>query len=44
MDDTRRVYNAAIAHSREWLKTGDNTLIAATAGVALLLLLVVAAI
>jgi hypothetical protein len=43
-DDTRRVYNAGLARSREWLKTGDNTLIAATAGVALLLLLVLVAI
>ena len=43
MTDARRVYDAGLAHGREWLKRGDNALIAWTVAVALLLLLVVAA-
>ena len=43
MSDARRAYDAGLARGREWLKQGDNTLIALTAAVACLLLLVVAA-
>ena len=37
------MWDRLIADAREWLKIGDNALIAATAAVAFLLLLVVAA-
>ena len=40
--DAHRAYEAALERSRQWLKTGDNGLIAATALVALLLIVVVA--
>src|SRR3954454_522602 len=43
MVDARRAYDAGLVRSRDWLKTGDNTLITATLFVTLLLLLVVAA-
>ena len=41
--DARRAYAAGLDQSREWLRKGDNGLIAATVALALLLLLVVAA-
>lgn len=39
--DARRAYEAALDRGREWLKRGDNGLIAATAMVTLLLIVVV---
>ena len=44
ISDARKAYDAGLARSRAWLKTGDNALIAATIAAALLLLLVVAAV
>ena len=41
--DARRAYVAGVDRGREWLREGDNGLIAATVALALLLLLVVAA-
>ena len=41
--DAHRAYEAGMARSRVWLKKGDNTLIVATAGIALLLLVIIAA-
>ena len=42
MTDARQAYDAGLARGREWIKQGDNGLIAATLVAALLLLLVVA--
>src|SRR4051812_42895163 len=40
--DVRRIYDAVLARARLWLKEADNGLIAATALIAVLLLVVVA--
>jgi hypothetical protein len=41
--DARRAYDASLERARSWLKEADNGLIAATALIAVLLLVVVAA-
>ena len=43
MADARRAYEAGMARGQDWIRKGDHSLVVATAAVALLLLVVVAA-